>query len=634
MILRFLVTAMSVTLLLTLTASSTSAQGFGPPVSVSDLRDIKGVVGPDVSSVAATANLAGKERWRLTLQNNDAPLLTAAQIVVHSSYDLTDPSLFGFSSQMFGPPGTPPVPAPQCAVSPSEADCPPSPSSVSLFPGFQLYVEANTGPPGPPPAGSPTPPWLYPGVPTATPMTPGFDSAVSETPFAGGTASNHVLVTLRDATRYASPPNNPSEVQVKIDGNAVPGSETVTSPSGPVPACTPQQPPGTSGTCYHVFYLFPKCNDSHSDFGPGSATLFLDSPQMDVTYDFGSTQTVTPTCPNPPKRPHVWVTVDQRPPCPGNPLDPSCGGIVTNSFTIPDSDLRGSITYGFTEPTLLEPDASTQWSIDYLPIFAPQRPAKIAFASNRDGNFEIYSMNPDGSGQTRLTTNPAFDGTPSFSADGTRIAFASSRTGNGDIYVMNADGSGQTRLTTSPAIDGYPAFSPDGTKIAFTSFRTGNGDIYVMNTDGSGQTQLTTSAAVDAEPSWSPDGTKIAFTSGRTGNGDIYVMNADGSGQTRLTTSAAIDSSPDWSSDGTKIAFASNRDGNFEIYSMNPDGSAQMRLTNNPAFDGDPAYLSTGKIAFASNRDGNFEIYSMNADGSGQTRLTVNPAVDISPDAP
>jgi dipeptidyl aminopeptidase/acylaminoacyl peptidase len=261
-------------------------------------------------------------------------------------------------------------------------------------------------------------------------------------------------------------------------------------------------------------------------------------------------------------------------------------------------------------------------------------PFKIAFASNRDGNFEIYSMNADGGAQARLTTNPAFDGTPSFSADGTKIAFESSRTGNGDIYVMNADGSGQTRLTTSSAVDLLPTFSPDGTKIAFTSFRTGNGDIYVMNADGSGQTRLTTSAAVDAEPTWSPDGTKIAFTSGRTGNGDVYVMNADGSGQTRLTTSAAIDSSPDWSIDGTKIAFTSNRDGNFEIYSMNPDGSAQTRLTNNPAFDGDPAFLSTGKIAFSSNRDGNFEIYSMNADGSGQTRLTVNPAVDISPDAP
>jgi len=262
------------------------------------------------------------------------------------------------------------------------------------------------------------------------------------------------------------------------------------------------------------------------------------------------------------------------------------------------------------------------------------RPAKLAFASNRDGNFEIYSMSPDGSGQTRLTTNPAFDATPAFSADGTKIAFESSRTGNGDIYVMNADGSGQTRLTTSPAVDLLPAFSPDGTTIAFTSFRSGNGDIYVMNADGSGQTRLTTSAAVDAEPSWSPDGTKIAFTSARTGNGDIYVMNADGSGQTRMTTSAAIDSSPDWSLDGTQIFFTSNRDLNFEIYSMNTDGSGQTRRTNNTAFDGDPTFLSNGKIAFESNRDGNFDIYSMNPDGSGPNRLTTNPAVDVSPDSP
>jgi hypothetical protein len=263
-----------------------------------------------------------------------------------------------------------------------------------------------------------------------------------------------------------------------------------------------------------------------------------------------------------------------------------------------------------------------------------ERPAKIAFASNRDGNFEVYSMEADGSARTRLTANPALDGTPGFSADGARIAFASSRTGNGDIYVMNADGSVPTRLTTSAAVDAEPSWSPDGTKIAFASGRTGNGDIYVMNADGSVPTRLTTSAGVDAEPSWSPDGTKIVFTSGRTGNGDVYVMNADGGLQTRLTMSAAVDSSPDWAPDGTKIAFASNRDGNFEVYSMEADGSAQTRLTVGPAFDGDPAFHATGKIAFTSRRDGNFEIYSMNGDGSGATRLTVNPAVDISPDAP
>ncbi|HEY7591316.1 MAG TPA: hypothetical protein VH723_10000, partial [Candidatus Limnocylindrales bacterium] len=82
------------------------------------------------------------------------------------------------------------------------------------------------------------------------------------------------------------------------------------------------------------------------------------------------------------------------------------------------------------------------------------------------------------------------------------IAFASSRTGNGDIYVMNADGTGQTRLTSHAAIDGEPAWSPSGTKIAFSSSRSGLGDIYVMNADGTSATRLTTSPHVDLSPAW------------------------------------------------------------------------------------------------------------------------------------
>src|SRR6266851_5246656 len=166
------------------------------------------------------------------------------------------------------------------------------------------------------------------------------------------------------------------------------------------------------------------------------------------------------------------------------------------------------------------------------------RPAKLAFASNRDGNFEIYSMSPDGSAQTRLTTNPAFEATPAFSADGTKIAFESSRTGNGDIYVMNADGSGQTRLTTSAAIDSSPDWSLDGTQIFFTSNRDLNFEIYSMNTDGSGQTRRTNNTAFDGDPTFLSNG-KIAFESNRDGNFDIYSMNPDGSGPNRLTTNPA-----------------------------------------------------------------------------------------------
>ncbi len=272
--------------------------------------------------------------------------------------------------------------------------------------------------------------------------------------------------------------------------------------------------------------------------------------------------------------------------------------------------------------------ASYSWTV------TTSAPVGIAFASNRAGSFDVYVMNPDGSGQTRLTTAKALDDDPEWSLDGTKIAFHSERDRNSEIYVMNADGSKQTRLTTNPATDRNPTWSPDGTRIAFESYRDGKSrEIYVMNADGSGQTRLTKNAVEDFDPAWSPDGTKIAFASERDGNREIFVMNVDGSKQTRVTTTAAAEFNPEWSPTGKKLAFHSNRDGNYEIYVMNADGSGQTRLTDNQAQDFNPTWSPNGsRIAFQSDRDGNTEIYVMNADGSKQTRLTDHPAADQVPD--
>ena len=98
------------------------------------------------------------------------------------------------------------------------------------------------------------------------------------------------------------------------------------------------------------------------------------------------------------------------------------------------------------------------------------------------------------------------------SADGSRIAFFSRRDSNWEIYVMNADGSGETRLTTNSAHEVDPSWSPDGTRIVFTSSRDMNFEIYVMNADGTVQTNLTKyPEAADSRASWSPDGSRIAF---------------------------------------------------------------------------------------------------------------------------
>src|SRR5436853_386165 len=103
---------------------------------------------------------------------------------------------------------------------------------------------------------------------------------------------------------------------------------------------------------------------------------------------------------------------------------------------------------------------------------SPGQNGKVAFSSFREGNFETYAMNANGTGQVNLTNTPAAaDQKPAWSPDGTKIAFWSDRdAGNEEIYVMNADGSNPVDLTNDPNTDFQPAWSPDGSKIAFSSF--------------------------------------------------------------------------------------------------------------------------------------------------------------------
>ena len=257
---------------------------------------------------------------------------------------------------------------------------------------------------------------------------------------------------------------------------------------------------------------------------------------------------------------------------------------------------------------------------------------RIAFYSDRDGDLEIYVMNADGSNVTQLTHNPAYDGVPGWSPDGSRIAFHSDRDGDHEIYVMNADGSNVTQLTYYSADDRVPRWSPDGRRIAFYSDRDGDEEIYVMNADGSNVTQLTYNSAEEYDPSWSPDGERIAFFSDRDGDYEIYATNADGSNVTQLTHNQAVDGVPYWSPDGRRIAFHSDRDGDLEIYVMNADGSNVTQLTHNPADDFQAHWSPDGEhFVFLSERDGDPEIYVMDTDGSNVTQLTHNDAVDWAP---
>jgi dipeptidyl aminopeptidase/acylaminoacyl peptidase len=256
---------------------------------------------------------------------------------------------------------------------------------------------------------------------------------------------------------------------------------------------------------------------------------------------------------------------------------------------------------------------------------------RIVFASERDGNSEIYSMTDRGTDKRRLTDHPAVDQTPALSPGGTKIVFASDRDGDFDIYVMEIDGSGLLQLTNAPGFDGDPAWSPDGDWIAFTSQRDGDSEIYAMAADGTGVRNLTSHRSADRSPAWSPDGSRIAFSSDRLGNDDICVVNLSGVGLRILTRHLAADATPAWSPDGTQLAFATVRDGAWEIYTVGADGSDVTRLTYEMGVE--PAWASDGRrIAYATDRDGDLEIYYSDlANPSRVGKLTDDGRTDTSP---
>ncbi len=191
---------------------------------------------------------------------------------------------------------------------------------------------------------------------------------------------------------------------------------------------------------------------------------------------------------------------------------------------------------------------------------------RIAYDRVVSGNYDIWSMNPDGSDRRNITNSAEDEWNPSWSPDGSRLAFVSDRAeGNWDIYVINVDGSGLMRLTDHPARDSEPAWSPDGSTIAFVSRRDGHSEIYAMNADGSNQRNLSNHPNGDEAPAWSPDGRRIAFQSTRVDgwlNSDIFIMAADGTQQTNITNHPAPEEDPSWSPDGSMIAFVATSGAN------------------------------------------------------------------------
>ena len=279
----------------------------------------------------------------------------------------------------------------------------------------------------------------------------------------------------------------------------------------------------------------------------------------------------------------------------------------------------------------------------------PGPAGQIAFQSERDGDFEIWAVNADGSAPTKLTDNTVLDADPVWSPDGTRLAFqraGSCTNACRAIWVMNADGSGAGALTpfTSGVQDSGPTWSPDGATIAFASTRSGGvKHVFSVPASGGAATQLTSGADADWAPDWSPDGRGILFVSTRTGSSQLFTMAPDGSGQTRValtgTAPSALVGEPSWSPDGSRIAFRGAADlyaAPTEVFVAGADGAGSTlafaptdaSFVYTPVWSPDGARLVIGQDTATAK---GFEVVSIDlATGLGTT-LASSSGDDLNP---
>lgn len=256
---------------------------------------------------------------------------------------------------------------------------------------------------------------------------------------------------------------------------------------------------------------------------------------------------------------------------------------------------------------------------------------RIYFSMNHSGNWDLWSINPDGTDLKQLTRTAEDEHAPAVSPDGKEILFVDGRRA---LWIMNADGSDRREIPLPKGIYAQPSWAPDGQEIAFVKYTVTPSDqseIWVMKREEGrwlDPRRLSTYPPMRLYPFYSTDGSMLAFTEFRRDERrgpmeEIGLLHLRQKTFRLITRNMADSFRAVWSPRGEELAYTSNKSGNYDVWVISLKDGKEKQLTRDPGYDGEPTWSPDGhEIAFISTRSGGKELWVMSASGDLPRQLT------------
>lgn len=266
--------------------------------------------------------------------------------------------------------------------------------------------------------------------------------------------------------------------------------------------------------------------------------------------------------------------------------------------------------------------------------------SRIVFSSVTSGNWELWSIKPDGSDIKQITNTLEDKHSPAVSPDGKEILYVDSKR---KLSIMNPDGTGKRELPLAEGIYAQPTWAPDGKTIAFVRYTVIPSDaseIWVIkrNEGGWGKPErMSLHPPMRLYPSFSPDGSKLVYSQFQRDEAlgvveELGILYINEMKFKQVTTDGANNLEPVWSPAGDYIAYTSNKSGNYDIWLFSIKDNKHRQLTVDPSYDGNPTWSPEGnEIAFVSTRSGSKEIWVMSVTGGNFRQITKTGKASMEP---